>query len=243
MKPQKGSIMLETDLNKLKTFKRIYLITGILSIIVGILIFPFLFLGIVLICMSVQTNKRYKQVLEEQQASQRVREKIKDLSDEKIEPEIVPQREEAANRPKVVADDKKPEEPISEEELERLKNMCADIHEEYETLLKKYGKLGKSEDEDFEDVMANKVHILSECYRKLDVIQATVRKHKCYYEIDTYEEMEKIEKKAKTLINAYIKHEREEGFDDDLIDITQFSDDLDFISDYIYDKDEKLNRI
>lgn len=48
---------------------------------------------------------------------------------------------------------------------------------------------------------------------------------------------------AKSFINSYIKDERENDSDDYMIDITQFSFDLDFISDYIYEKDEKLNKI
>ena len=54
------------------------------------------------------------------------------------------------------------------------------------------------------------------------------------------EEMEQIEKKAKSVINAYIKEEKENGAY--YIDIIQFADDLDFISDWIYEKDEKLNQ-
>lgn len=115
------------------------------------------------------------------------------------------------------------------EECKRMGEMCKDMHNEYKELLKEYS--GSDTD--------GKVYILKECYRKLSVIETTVNKYKCYYDIDVYDEYEKIEKKAKSFINAYIKEEREAGND---IDVTQFSMDLDFISDYIYDKDEKLNR-
>jgi hypothetical protein len=111
--------------------------------------------------------------------------------------------------------------------------MCIDIHKEYNNLLKEY------KDADTE----GKEYILSECYRKLEVIESTINKHKCYYDIDLYDEYEKIDKKAKSFINSYIKQERENGFDDYMIDVTQFSDSLDFISDYIWEKDEKLNKI
>lgn len=124
-------------------------------------------------------------------------------------------------------------EPVDPEQFDKMKNMCIDIHKEYKDLLKGYSK---SEPED-------KVYILKECYRKLDVMETTIDKYKCYYDIDIYDEREKIEKKARSFINAYIKEERESGSDDYMIDVTQFSTDLDFISDYIYEKDEKLNKM
>ncbi len=124
-------------------------------------------------------------------------------------------------------------EPISPEQFDKMKNMCIDIHKEYKTLLKNY--TGADTDE--------RVYILKECYRKLDVMETTINKYDCYSDIDIYEEQEKIEKKAKSFINAYIKEERENGSEDYEIDITQFSDDLDFIWDYITEKDEKLNKI
>ena len=111
--------------------------------------------------------------------------------------------------------------------------MCKDIHDEYRKLLKEY----KDSDTD------GKVYILSECYRKLNVLESTISKHKCYDDIDVYEEYEKIEKKARSFINAYIREEREDGNEDYLIDVMQFSLDLIFISDYIHEKDEKLNKI
>lgn len=123
-------------------------------------------------------------------------------------------------------------EPVSPEQYERMAEMCKDIHKEYKDLLKDYSG---SDTE-------GKVYILKECYRKLDVIETTVSKYKCYYDIDVYDEYEKIEKKARSFINAYIKSEREAGNDDYMIDVIQFADDLDFISDYIYEKDDKLNR-
>jgi hypothetical protein len=119
-------------------------------------------------------------------------------------------------------------EPVSPEQLERMTTMCKQIHKEYKELLSEY-KLLETD---------GKVWTLKECYRKLNVIETIVNKYKCYYDIDVYEEYENIEKKARAFINAYIKDEREAGND---IDIIQFSDDLSFISDYIYEKDEKLN--
>ena len=124
-------------------------------------------------------------------------------------------------------------EPISPEQFDKMKNMCIDIHEEYNDLLKKYNKSDTDE----------RIHILKECYRKLDVMETTIDKYDCYDDIDIYDEREKIEKKAKSFINAYIKEERENGSEDYEIDVTQFSDDLDFIWDYITEKDEKLNKI
>ena len=123
-------------------------------------------------------------------------------------------------------------EPVDPEQFDKMKNMCMDLHKEYKDLLKDYSK---SDTE-------GKVYILKECYRKLDVIETTIDKYKCYYDIDIYDERAKIEKKARSFINAYIKEERESGADD-YIDVTQFATDLDFISDYIYEKDEKLNKM
>lgn len=121
---------------------------------------------------------------------------------------------------------------VSAEEFERLRTMCMDIHEEYKDLLKGYS--GQSE--------RGKVHTLKECWRKLEVIETTVNKYGCYDEISMYEEYEKIEKKARSFINAYIRDEREDGKENYEIDIMQFSNDLEFISDFIYEKDEKLNK-
>lgn len=123
-------------------------------------------------------------------------------------------------------------EPVSPEQYERMANMCTEIHKEYKDLLKGYS------DSDTE----RKVYILKECYRKLDVMETIIDKYKCYSDIDVYDEYEKIEKKGKSFINSYIKDEREAGNDDYMIDVTQFSDELAFISDYIYEKDEKLNK-
>lgn len=124
-------------------------------------------------------------------------------------------------------------EPISPEQFDKMKNMCIDIHKEYKTLLKSYSDADTDE----------RVYILKECYRKLDVMETTINKYDCYSDIDIYDEREKIEKKAKSFINAYIKEERENGSEDYEIDVTQFSDNLDFIWDYITEKDEKLNKI
>mgnify|MGYP000286653118 CR=1 FL=1 len=59
-----------------------------------------------------------------------------------------------------------------------------------------------------------------------------------------FDEMEKIEKKARTFINSYIRNGKENGDDPISIvcDIEIFADDLDFISDYICDKFEKLQK-
>jgi len=115
-------------------------------------------------------------------------------------------------------------------EYERKAKLCETIYNEYKELLKQL--------KDAEDIY-EKIDILKECFRKLDVINTTHHYNDCYrYMTD---EMEQIEKKAKSVINTYIKEEKENGAD--YIDIIQFVDDLDFISDWIYEKDEKLNRI
>lgn len=121
---------------------------------------------------------------------------------------------------------------VSAEEFERLRAMCMKIHNEYNDLLKRYS--GQSEH--------GKVHTLKECWRKLEVIETTANKYGCYDEISIYEEYEKIEKKARSFINAYIRDEREDGKENYEIDIMQFANDLDFIWDFIYEKDEKLNK-
>lgn len=123
-------------------------------------------------------------------------------------------------------------------EMERLTNMCADISAEYKQLLKEYRDLDISDDDDIDSM----VHILKECYRKMDVIETTVQKYQVDVALDPWEETEKIEKKAKAFINKYIRQQKDEGFLDYEIDVMQFDPDLDFINDYIYAKDDKLNR-
>lgn len=123
-------------------------------------------------------------------------------------------------------------------EMERLANMCADISAEYKQLLKKYQNLDISEDNDIDSM----VHILKECYRKMDVIATTISTYRVAVALDPWNEIEKIEKKAKAFINGYIRQQRNNDFFDYEIDVLQFANDLDFINDYIYDKDDKLNR-
>ena len=146
--------------------------------------------------------------------------------------ESVPVSKPVVNNPEPVKEVIPDPESITEEKFNKMKNMCKDIHKEYKELLKEYKDADTHE----------KVYILKECYRKLDVMQTTVLTYNCYDDLDTFEEMEKIEKKAKSFINAYIKEQREENFEDYEIDVTQFVNDLDFIDDYIYEKDSKLNK-
>jgi|GEM_PF-2745343 len=115
-------------------------------------------------------------------------------------------------------------------EYERKAKLCETIYNEYKELLKQI----KETDDIYE-----KIDILKECYRKLDVIDRIHHHNDCYRYMT--EEMEQVEKKAKSVINAYIKEEKENGAY--YIDIIQFADDLDFISNWIYEKDEKLNQL
>lgn len=119
------------------------------------------------------------------------------------------------------------------EEYERLHNMCCDIAAEYKELISRYADYEPSSD----SAALKMAGILGECYRKMDVLATTILWHDCYNGLDPYDEMEKIEKKAKTLVNTYAKYNH-----GDYIDLGMFTDDLDFISDYIYEKEEKLNK-
>jgi hypothetical protein len=118
------------------------------------------------------------------------------------------------------------------DEYQRKVQLCEIILKEYHDLYKTISKI-----EDLEE----KITILKECYRKLEVIQTTHYYNGCFRTID--EEIKQISKKAISVLNAYIKSEKEDGIDDFTIDILQFAEDLDFISDWIYEKDEKLNKI
>lgn len=204
------------NIKALKIAKIALLIYGILICLLFGFVFPIAFiLGGVFIYLSYLASKKYKKLLSEYENNYTPPQEI-------IEPVTTPKQ-------KIVIDP----EPISQEQCNKMRNMCIDIHNEYVQLLKDY------KDADIDD----KVYILKECHRKLSVMETTIHKYKCYDELDIYDELEKIEKMAKSFINSYIKDERENGSDDYMIDITQFSFDLDFISDYIYEKDEKLNKI
>lgn len=211
--------MTKKEVRNMKINRVTFWIAGGLFALMGIVFIPFLPVGIILMYLGYQANKEYKKALLQEQTKQ-------------PEPVIKP---EPACKPEVkeAADEPIKEEEIPQEQYEKMRLMCSELHKEYKTLLKEY----KDSDE------SGKVYILKECYRKLNVLDSTVSKYKCYYDIDAYEEFEKIEKKAKSFINAYIKEQREAGNDDYMIDVTQFSDDLEFISDYIYEKDEKLNKM
>lgn len=211
--------MTEKEIRNMKINRVTFWIIGVLFAFMGVAFIPFLLVGIVLMYLGYKTNKEYKKAIKKEQIKQP--EPVT-----KMEPVRKPEIKEAADEP-VKAEE------IPPEQYEKMRLMCIDLHKEYKALLKEY----KDSDE------SGKVYILKECYRKLNVLDSTVGKYKCYYEIDTYEEVEKIEKKAKSFINAYIKEQREGGNDDYMIDVIQFSDDLEFISDYIYEKDEKLNRM
>ena len=119
-------------------------------------------------------------------------------------------------------------------EYERLHNMCCDIAAEYKDLLERYKDYNPTN----ESSALKMAGILGECYRKMDVLQTTILWHDCYNELDPFDEMEKIEKKAKTLINTYARENKDCGY----IDLTSFSDSLWFIGDYIDEKEEKLNK-
>lgn len=117
------------------------------------------------------------------------------------------------------------------EEFQRKVKLCEDIFREYNSLFKTLKNI---------DDIYEKVSVLKECYRKLDVIDNTHHANDCFYYV--FDEKEKVEKKAISTLNAYIKDECASGSENYEIDIMQFSDDLDFIYCWIYDKDEKLNR-
>lgn len=122
-----------------------------------------------------------------------------------------------------------------EQEFKRLNKLCADIHKEYKNLLKKYSTLDIEIDEDL------MVETLKELWRKLSVIETNIEYYDCYDDIDIELEQDKVRKKAHTFINKYIKREREDGVDKEDIDLYIFYDDLDFIYDYISDKEDKLS--
>lgn len=216
----------KTQINNAKMGSLTVLIMGIFFCLIGIVFKTFLVVGIVSFIIAGVYYKKYKDLLKE--------------SEQKIEnSDTVPAVEEVAepfteeiSEVEESEEIEEPEEPITQERFDEMKNMCSDIHKEYKELLKGYS--GADTD--------RKVYILKECYRKLAVMESTILKYNCYDEIDLYGEAEKIEKKAKSFINSYIKEEREDGAEDFMIDIIQFVDDLSFIYEYIYDKDEKLNK-
>ncbi len=120
------------------------------------------------------------------------------------------------------------------DEYQRKKALCEDIFKEYTALFK---TLSNS---DFD--IYDKVQVIKECNRKLDVIYTTNFYNDCFDEFVIDEEKERVNKKAIAILNKYIKDERDSGAENCDIDITQFSDDLDFIYDWISEKDEKLNK-
>lgn len=242
-----------------------YLICGWIGIIIGS-IFTFLGLisifvgGFILLIFSVplllmglkykkiyNENKRLEILYEERKRKELEEENIRKIEEEqrrieeekRLEKEKKQQEEQRLKALEEYEERKKQKELFKEEnkeEYERITQLCKDIHEEYKELLKEYRQLDIEYDED------RIVYILKECYRKLEVIQERQEKYDCYQELFIYAEMEKIEKKAKAFINKYVKTKKEEGYDNDMIDIMQFTDDLDFINGFIYEKDEKLNK-
>ena len=124
----------------------------------------------------------------------------------------------------------------NKKEYERLNSLCKDIHNEYKDLLKEYSEL------DIDYDQSKMQNILKECYRKLEVIQEYQENYDCYSQLYVLGEMDKVKNKAKTFINKYIKLQKENGYDNDTIDVMQFYDDLWFIYDYIDEKYEKLNK-
>lgn len=198
-------------------FALIASIAAIIFLPVAILLFWYAY-----VCIKEQKRRKVAQAEKEAREAERQREKTQQKAAETTE--------KVKSEPIEVKPVQKVE--VSAEEFERLRAMCIDIHNEYNNLLKGYS--GQSE--------RGKVHTLKECWRKLEVIETTANKYGCYDEINMYEEYEKIEKKARSFINAYIRNEREDGKENYDIDIMQFTDDLDFISDFIYEKDEKLNK-
>ena len=211
--------MTKKEIQNLKTNRVTFFMAGALFALIGLFFIPFLLVGIILICLGWKANKTYKGSLRKSPVAQHGQRTP-------LEPVYESEVKVAAVEPVKV-------EEIPQEQYEKMRNMCANLHKEYVTLLKEY----KDSDE------SGKVYILKECYRKLNVLDSIVSKYKCYYELDMYDEFEKIEKKAKSFINAYIKEQRESGEPDYCIDINQFSIDLYFIDDYIFSKDEKLNNI
>lgn len=137
-------------------------------------------------------------------------------------------RIERENLRKAEIERKKLEEP---EEYKRKADLCSTIYAEYESLL--------STLRDTDDIL-EKGEILKECYRKLDVINTTHYNNDCFRDVD--DDIEKIEKKAQSILSSYITQQRKDGAENDEIDILQFEYEFDFISDWIYEKDEQLNR-
>lgn len=224
---------------------------GIISFVVGgfvilILSIPLLLLGIKYIkiykknkaeeLLKIENEKRRKEELEKRRIEEE-QEKLKEQEELKI---LQQQKEEQRLKAIKEYEEKQKQKEMfkieHKEEFDRITQLCKDVHNEYKELLKEYRGLDIEYDED------RMVYILKECYRKLEVIQERQEKYDCYKELFMFEEMEKIEKKAKAFINKYIKTKKEEGYDNDMIDIMQFADDLDFINGFIYEKDEKLNK-
>jgi len=172
----------------------------------------------------IETEKRHEWLQAEQQREQE-RQQAKQ------------QKEQEQQRHKQAVEEARKKIADNPEEYQRLHDLCVDIHNEYKGLLTKYRKF------DIENDYEEMVWILKECFRKLEVLATNIEYYLCYDEIDPWDEQEKICRKAKSFINSYIKERREQGDDDYEIDITQFAFELSFIADYIYEKDNKLNKM
>ena len=122
-------------------------------------------------------------------------------------------------------------------EYKRLQDLCKTIHTEYTNLMKELRA-------DLKDIdlcdMDNIIWKLKECWRKLEVIETNITYYGVY-ELDIFAEQEKVEKLAKSAVNKYIKSEKDAGVESYDIDVYQFRD-LHFISDFVWDKIDKLER-
>lgn len=124
-------------------------------------------------------------------------------------------------------------------DTERLNKICESIISEYKALLDEYRNLSISD----EDHVEKMVYILKECYSKMIYLTNIICTHSIEIYLDPLDAQMRLEKKAKAFINSYINQQREDGFKDHLINVIQFSNDLGFIWDYIYAKNEKLKRM
>lgn len=89
----------------------------------------------------------------------------------------------------------------------------------------------------------------NQCDIEYDANQMTLLLRQCWDELNRLDkagfiltsEYERTERMAKSFINKYIKNDLQNcGLSPMAVDVTQFADVLDFISDYIYDKDTEL---
>lgn len=261
MKKNENEIINKYGTKAWKRFSTLYKAMGIIFIIFGALCaIPVLPFGIAVILMGVlllRLAKKYRQFSEirlENEAKRIEAQRQKEIEERRIEEQQRKEEEERKKKDEEEARRKEGERKAYMEKLKkereeherkkakiesdpneyaRYEKMCSDIHNEYKELLSEYRDMEVGEDAE------KMIYILNECYRKMEVLGNIEGLGVIYDKLNHWDEKEKIEKKAKTFVNKYIKYHKDIGYDDYMIDVMSL--DLDFIIDYLMEKDRKLN--